>query len=71
MTWLGAPIDQGETIVASLGVSEFPSLFMILPDGEVACRNARKAVVEDPQGEMFPWTDTVSTYYKYDDFTLA
>uniref|UniRef100_A0A7S2QLM6 Thioredoxin domain-containing protein n=1 Tax=Zooxanthella nutricula TaxID=1333877 RepID=A0A7S2QLM6_9DINO len=57
MPWLALPFgsDRVDALKAKFDVAGIPKLVILDPEGEVITKEGRGCVVNDPQGELFPW----------------
>mmetsp|Transcript_22641 Transcript_22641/g.41887 ORF Transcript_22641/g.41887 Transcript_22641/m.41887 type:complete len:425 (+) Transcript_22641:73-1347(+) len=58
MPWLALPFSDRERkglLSSKYGVSGIPTLVIVGEDGKTITTDGRSAVMEDPQGEQFPW----------------
>lgn len=58
MPWLAVPFDDHalrQWLNSKYGVMGIPRLVIVGPDGEVIANDARMAVMNDQQGEQYPW----------------
>lgn len=58
MPWMALPYaarDKKETLSKKFKVQGIPSFVIISPEGETITTDGRSAVMEDPEGERYPW----------------
>ena len=70
MPWLALPYEESsrnQELCQHFAVRTIPTLALVDPEGNTITTGAREALVDDPQGEHYPWTEPAGRDFAVSD----